>query len=524
MDDLPSPLRIADDWEERYIVLEDIKSDLSLSSIDDARELFARLEADWESLEVESSGWQPDPRFIGARSEHTRCFQYLLRAELVYRLKRALEQMPQFSFEHDFRFLLVDEYQDLNKCDLAIIRKLASNGLEVYAAGDDDQSIYGFRKAHPDGIRQFLAEFVPSSDLVLHVCRRCPRTILDIAEFVAEQDTQRLRKDLRPEDDATGGTVKLTVHDNQDAEAQFIAHECADLVAAGLSAGQILILLRGDRKGIFSGPISAALSAQNLPVASNTETSPLDEEVGRQILALLRISVNPVDSLAWRTMLALRRNGIGERGQQAIRDLARGRGISFADAIVAAYQDASALPRQATALRQEHDTIMGFVGALPQPDGTKEPVSRIIRSAADALGIDPNCDAVSYLNKIAGEGGSTDIESLLHAIETSRDDSEQSVDPRAVNILTMHKAKGLTAEAVFIAAAEDEYVPGRAATESEVGDERRLLYVSMTRARQLLSISYCAHRYGQQQRTGRNIHTGVRTLTRFLRDAPLRPV
>lgn len=524
MDDLPSPLRIADDWEERNIVLEDIKSDLKLPSIDDARELFSRLEADWESLEVESPGWQPDPRFIGVRSEHTRSFQYLLRAELVYRLKRALEQMPQFSLEHDFRFLLVDEYQDLNKCDLAIIRKLAGNGLEVYAAGDDDQSIYGFRKAHPDGIRHFLTEFVPSSDLVLHVCRRCPRTILDIAEFVAEQDPQRLRKELRPDDDAIGGTVKLTVHDNQDREAEFIARECADLVAAGLSAEQILILLRGDRKGIFSGSISAALSARRLPVASNTETNPLDEEVGRQILALLRISANPLDSLAWRTMLVLRRNGIGERGQQAIRDLARSRGISFADAILAAYQDASVLPRQATALRQEHDVLMGFVGTLPQPDGTKELVSRIIHSAADALGIDANCDAVSYLNRIASEADSTDLQSLLHAIDTSRDDSEQAVDPRAVNILTMHKAKGLTAEAVFIAAAEDEYIPGRAATESEVGDERRLLYVSMTRARRFLSISYCARRYGQQQRTGRNIHTGARTLTRFLRDAPLRPV
>ena len=216
-------MRIADDWEQRYIVLEDIKTDLGLPSIDEARELFSRLEADWESLEVESPGWRPDPKFLGARSEHTRCFQYLLRAELVYRLKRALEQMPEFSLEHDFRFLLVDEYQDLNKCDLAIIRKLAENGLQVYAAGDDDQSIYGFRKAHPDGIRHFLEEFVPSSHLVLHVCRRCPRNILDIAEFVAEQDTQRLRKDLRPEDPAPAGVVKLTVHGDQTKEAGFIA-------------------------------------------------------------------------------------------------------------------------------------------------------------------------------------------------------------------------------------------------------------------------------------------------------------
>ena len=300
--------------------------------------------------------------------------------------------------------------------------------------------------------------------------------------------------------------------------------ECAHLLAAGLPAGQILILLRGDRKGIFSAPIIAALKARSLPVASNTETSPLDEEAGRQILSLLRISANPLDSLAWRTMFILRGNGIGERGQQAIRDLARSKGISFADAIVAACQDASALPRHATVLQREYDALMQLVATLPQPDGTQELIARMIESAADGLGMEANCDAVGYLKRIAAEANATDLQSLLHAIETSRDDSEQIVDPTAINILTMHKAKGLTADAVFIAAAEDEYIPGRASTESEVGDERRLLYVSMTRARRFLNISYCARRYGQQQRTGRNIQTNARTLTRFLRDGPLRPV
>jgi len=222
-------------------------------------------------------------------------------------------------------------------------------------------------------------------------------------------------------------------------------------------------------------------------------------------------------------MLILRRNGIGDGSQQAIRDLARSMGISFAAAVMTAYQDGSALPRYATAVQREHDALMGLVGALPQPDGSQEPVARMIDSAAEGLSVDVNREAVSYLKRIAVEDSATDLQSLLRAVETSRDDSEQAVDPAAINILTMHKAKGLTADAVFIAAAEDEYIPGRASTESEIGDERRLLYVSMTRARRFLSISYCAHRYGQQQRTGRNIQTNARTLTRFLRDGPMRP-
>lgn len=87
----------------------------------------------------------------------------------------------------------------------------------------------------------------------------------------------------------------------------------------------------------------------------------------------------------------------------------------------------------------------------------------------------------------------------------------------------MHKAKGLTASAVIIVAAEDEYIPGKQSGD-QIGDERRLLYVSLSRARHLLVITYCVRRLGQQMRTGRTSGDPRRTLTRFLRDAPIKPL
>ena len=89
--------------------------------------------------------------------------------------------------------------------------------------------------------------------------------------------------------------------------------------------------------------------------------------------------------------------------------------------------------------------------------------------------------------------------------------------------MTMHKAKGLTASAVIIVAAEDEYIPGRQLGEKE-GDERRLLYVSLSRARHFLAVTYCERRTGQQRHTGRTSGQSRRTLTRFLRDAPVAPI
>jgi DNA helicase-2/ATP-dependent DNA helicase PcrA len=160
--DLPQPLRIADDWEERHIILEDLKTLLNLGHIDEARDLLGELSADWQSLTADEADWErrfPDPRFLGAWREHRRIYGYTLRSELVYQLKKALAQRGDFELEGPLEHFLVDEYQDLNRCDLAVVREIASRKVELFIAGDDDQSIYGFRKAHPEGIRRFPQDY-----------------------------------------------------------------------------------------------------------------------------------------------------------------------------------------------------------------------------------------------------------------------------------------------------------------------------------------------------------------------------
>jgi len=197
---LPQPLRIADDWEERRIILEDIKSILKLPRISSARSLFNQPSSDWETLAADQGKLTPDPKFIGAWQEHRQLFGYTLRSELVYQLKRSLEQLPDFALEAPTSHLLVDEYQDLNRCDLAVIASLIHRGAELYVAGDDDQSIYGFRKAHPDGIRQFLTDYPTAADLRLRECKRCDTEILALGEFVADLDTKRIQKGITSEE------------------------------------------------------------------------------------------------------------------------------------------------------------------------------------------------------------------------------------------------------------------------------------------------------------------------------------
>lgn len=113
-----------------------------------------------------------------------------------------------------------------------------------------------------------------------------------------------------------------------------------------------------------------------------------------------------------------------------------------------------------------------------------------------------------------------DLENLIKTVSISSEFIEQETKVNAVNILTMHQAKGLTFDICFIVGAEDEFIPGRNTGDKE-GDERRLLYVSMTRARHKLFISYCNKRTGQQRHLGSNSGTERRTLTRFLKDSKI---
>jgi DNA helicase-2/ATP-dependent DNA helicase PcrA len=115
--------------------------------------------------------------------------------------------------------------------------------------------------------------------------------------------------------------------------------------------------------------------------------------------------------------------------------------------------------------------------------------------------------------------GITDLNGLLGAIEDQRSELEQDLAATAVNIMTMHRAKGLTARCTVIAAAEDELIPGR----GDVGEERRLLYVSLTRARERLLVSYVLKRSAAQLFTGRSGGVADRHLTQYLTDAPVRP-
>lgn len=446
----------------------------------------------------------------------------------MYQLKKLLEQYDEASSDGPPTHLLVDEYQDLNRCDLAVVAALASRGAEVYAAGDDDQSIYGFRMAHPEGIRRFPRDYPSAASLQLELCKRCAPNILELALFVARQDYRRIDKVVKAEEGRLPGRVELLRFQDQHEEAEHVANLCTSLLAAGdMQPHEILILLRSDHHAAFSIPLRQSLTSAGVEVAVPAAVGPLDTEDGRVILALLRLAVNEHDHLAWRTALQLRRNQVGSAAIGKLYEHTRISGGSFSQALEAVAADPTALPRFGSGLAREVRAIRQAIDALRVETGAADVRPQAVSARLQALNSTPADDAahqaaLQYLETIEENVGAHSAEGLLQAIGEVEEFIEQDIQEGKVNILTMHRAKGLTAQAVIIVGAEDEQIPGRA-TGDAIDDERRLLYVSMTRAVRLLTITYCTRRSGAQAHTGRNPGQARRSLTRFLRDGPISP-
>ena len=522
IDTLPRPIRIADDWEERYIIQEDLKKVLKLKEIGDVQKLINQLSTDWETLRIDEIGWEqqfPNPAFLGAWRSHKDQYGETLRAELVYQLKKQLNQSRDFQLDKEYKHILIDEYQDLNACDLAIVNELAKRGAELFVAGDDDQSIYGFRFATPAGIRNFEQIYQNSKKLALEICFRCDKNILHSAEFVASLDPARLPKPTRPKDEAEDGEVLIIGFKDQSHEAEIIAKKIKSLIDADIKPDQITILLRNDRNGLLSKPIIETLKKYSVDVSLTTDSELENNKEYRTVLSTIRLLVDQNDCLAWRTLLQINKtNGLGDECIKSIWNYAQSKGIRFNVALQKIAESPSELQKFGPKIAK---FVSEINAAIVELKAIESPIEAINATVDKFMGEGEIKEQVKkYFVGILENQEKSDLENLIKIVSTSSEYIEQETKENAVNILTMHQAKGLSFDVCFIVGAEDEYIPGRNTGDKE-GDERRLLYVSMTRARHKLFISYCNKRTGQQRHSGSNSGTEKRTLTRFLRDSKI---
>jgi DNA helicase-2/ATP-dependent DNA helicase PcrA len=222
----PAPLRIADDWEDNRIVFPTLSHRAGVQ-VRKLGRLIHEMAANWESLEPDT-----DPRvdtadrarFLAAWGEHRQVYGYTLLDELPYQLRQALHDHPDLEGV-DYDLLIVDEYQDLNACDLEVLHLIAERGCAIIGAGDDDQSIYSFRRAAPEGIRRFAGDYPGCADYPLSITQRCGARIIEWASHVINGDLGRPpgRPPLRAAEGSPPGEVALLAFDREGSEAHGVA-------------------------------------------------------------------------------------------------------------------------------------------------------------------------------------------------------------------------------------------------------------------------------------------------------------
>ena len=487
--------------------------------------LLREMEANWQSLRPQDDPNVPADvraRFLGVWREHREVYGYTLLTELPDLLRQALRDHADLD-GLGYDLLIVDEYQDLNPCDLAVLELLARRRCTILAAGDDDQSIYSFRKAAPEGIRRFGADYPGSADYPLTVTLRCGRRIVDWARFVisGDLDRPRDRNPLTPAPEAPDGDVALLSFENHDAEAQGIAALIRNLRREGVEPGKILVLFRGDYAGHFSRLIKARLGADQIAVSDpDVVARELEQPNNRKAMAALRLRVSGEDSLAWATFLELTPR-VGPAFLDYVYERARATRTGFGAALLLALEQGfpgapKAPARLAATVVQQVRTWLEenpLPGRRPDAGWGHWAVLTVGGDVVPAF--EPALDEI--LRQLDAVAEAEDLGRFLGQVAPLGADLANSRQD-GVRFMSMMGSKGLTVDATIVAACEEGIMPR---PEAELAEERRLLYVAMTRARRFLYCTWARRRQGPTARAGAANVGERRTHTTFFTGGPI---
>jgi DNA helicase-2/ATP-dependent DNA helicase PcrA len=526
--DYPRPLRLPDDYEAELIWGHlSQRSNVRKDRI--KKKLVPEMAAKWESLDETAQRSDVDPRerarFLGVWGEHRRIFGYTLLQEIPDLFRKALRDHPMLQGV-DHRVLIVDEYQDLNACDLEVILRLAGRGAAVLAVGDDDQSIYSFRKAHPAGIRNFPRAYGARHDYPLTECWRLPQRIIEWAQHVIDgaPDRDPAKPPLVPADPGREGTVALLRFGSEGTEARGVAQLAQWLIETGQveRPSDVLIVTRTDYLGLFTKPIKDRLARLNVPVADVGSVEVLlAEPTSRYLLALLRLLVDREDSLAWLTLIHLAQ-GLGPSLVDHLHDQAKANNMTFGTQLVAAAGTdftGTSRPGVAKGLWQ---SVSNTLAGVQLPLGARAvPWGQLIVDEVEGGRLPPCPDELKELlvaiDPLADPDA--DLQRFLSQIQPLGEDRAREHSD-GVRIMTMTGCKGLTVQATIIAGVDNHLVPR---PDGDPDEERRLLYVAMTRAKEFLFITWAAYREGPTARVAQS-GRGMRPLSQFLDGGPVEPV
>jgi DNA helicase II / ATP-dependent DNA helicase PcrA len=292
-------------------------------------------EAAWARLQHEQPGFAQaavDAAFQHVLVAWLRFHEGMLIGEIIPELYRYLRNNPAASDRSLYDHVLVDEYQDLNKAEQAVVDLLSSNAA-LCVVGDDDQSLYSFKHAHPEGIRTFPQTHPGCTDHALLDCYRCPTGVVAIANALIGHNVDREPLQLTPVLANGAGEMWIVQYPDVAREAQAIAIFVDDQInKQGRRPGEILVLAQ---RRTIGNPIHAALKARGIPSKSYYQESELDSEVAQERLAIFKLFVNRADRIALRWLLGMGSGDFRAKSHARLRTHCEHTGQSPWDALVA---------------------------------------------------------------------------------------------------------------------------------------------------------------------------------------------
>jgi DNA helicase-2/ATP-dependent DNA helicase PcrA len=437
-----------------------------------------------------------------------------------------------YRYREQFRHVLVDEWQDTNRAQYELVKILALQHRNLTVVGDSDQSIYRFRGADIRNILDFERDFPDATRVTLDRNYRSTQTILDASNAVIANNTQRLEKNLWT-DVGSGVQIVRYLADNEDDEAAFVAEE-ADRLADrhGTKAGDCAVFYRTNAQ---SRVLEEVLIRLGMPYQIVGGTRFYERREIKDVLAYLRLLVNPADDVSAKRVINVPRRSIGAKTEEALDLFAARERVTFLDAcrrveenhlLSARAQGAVAgfvrlldvlrteVAEGGVGLRELVELTVARSGYLDelQAERTVEALGRV-ENVRELGGV---ADDFAALDPAADEGGLEGLAAFLERVALVSDADQFDGAADRLTLMTMHNAKGLEFDVVFIVGLEDSVFPHYRSlgNPDELEEERRLCYVAMTRARQRLYLSSAWTRtlFGS---------TNANPPSRFLKEVPV---
>ena len=454
--------------------------------------------------------------------------------DIIMRTVELLQSHPAVAehYHRRFRHVLVDEYQDTNHAQYVLVRLLTGETGELTVVGDADQSIYAFRGATIRNIEEFEEDYPNARTIMLEQNYRSTQNILSAANAVIENNAGRRKKHLWT-DSGDGPQITGYVADSDHDEARFVTEEVDRLTAAGgpeslsgrrYTYGDVAVFYRTNAQ---SRSLEEMFVRAGIPYRVVGGTRFYERKEIKDVVAYLRVLANPDDAVNLRRVLNVPKRGLGERAESMLvahserERVPLGRALADVAGVDRELPDGTTQPapevlgmatRARTQMTEFHnllvelrqiaaqesvadvvDAVLDRTGYLAQLRGSEDPqdqvrvenLAELHAVAAEFAAADPEADLADFLERVSLVADSDQVPDQVGA--------EQQGE---VTLMTVHTAKGLEFPVVFVTGLEDGTFPHQRSLveDDQLGEERRLAYVALTRARERLYVSRAAVR------------------------------